>query len=64
MSTNKKEDAPILRTLKSRREEQEEIAKDSLEIKTKIIESNKRIIGVRIATSEKIQEKIRDSWRN
>lgn len=63
MSTNEKEDDPILRMLKSRREEQEESAKLSLEIQKKKIESNKRITGVRIATSEKIQEKIRDSWR-
>ena len=42
MSTNKKEDDPILSMLKSRREEQEEMAKLSLEIQKKQIESKKK----------------------
>jgi hypothetical protein len=62
MSTNKKEDDPILSMLKSRREEQEEMAKLSLEIQKKQIESKKKIIGVRLAAEEARQKKIRDSW--
>jgi hypothetical protein len=63
MSTNEKEDDPILRMLKNRRAEQEESTKLSLEIQKKKIESDKRITGVRIATSETIRRIIRDSWR-
>jgi hypothetical protein len=57
------EDDPILRMAKSREEEAKKDAEARAEIARKILESNGRRTGVRIATEEEIQKKRRESWQ-
>ena len=62
MSIDGNEDDPILRMLKNRREEQEEMAKLRLEIKKQQLKSQEEIMALRIAAEKARQDKIRDSW--
>ena len=55
------EDDPILRIAKRRKEEAKKDAEMRAEIARKQLESDKRIMGVRIATEEELQKKRRES---
>jgi hypothetical protein len=56
------EDDPILRIHESRKEEAKRDAEMRLEIQTQQLESQKKVMTLRIAAEEARQKKIRDSW--